>query len=92
MEPAILVPTGEFEIMGRLGLLALFCAALSGSAQAEAWTCSAKNMVSGNYDGGDTAYIHLSPYGRGNNYPVTRKGKTVTGRTSNGTPFVCKQQ
>lgn len=78
--------------MKRVGLLVLVSLALSGSAQAEAWTCSAKNIVSGNYDGGATAYIHLSPYERGNNYPVTRKGKTVTGRTSNGTPFVCKQQ
>ncbi|MGY8631761.1 hypothetical protein RAD15_04570 [Bradyrhizobium sp. 14AA] len=83
---------GEFEMMGRLGLLAFVFVAMSGSAQAEAWTCSAKNIVSGNYAGGDTAYIHLSPYERGNNYPVTKKGKTVTGRTSNGTPFVCKQQ
>lgn len=72
------------------GMLLLTSLALSGQANAADWTCSAKNMITGNYDGGATAYIHLSPYGRGNNYPVTKKGKTVTGHTSNGTPFVCK--
>lgn len=64
---------------------------LCNSAHAGTWTCSAKNMITGAYDGGERAYIHLSPYGRGNNYPVTKRGKkTVIGRTSNGTPFTCK--
>lgn len=66
--------------------------AFTGTAHAASWTCTAKNMITGNYDGGSTAYIHLSPYGRGHDYPVAKRGKTVTGHTSNGTPFVCKQR
>jgi hypothetical protein len=71
-------------------LLAAF--ALSSPASATEWVCSAKNMITGHYDGGATAYIHLSPYNRGHDYPVGKKGKTVTGHTSNGTPFVCKHR
>jgi len=89
--------TGLDRLMGyvrshrtMLALITLLLA--SSAAHAQSWTCSARDMITGTYDGGATAYIHLSPYGRGNHYPVTKKGKTVTGRTSNGTPFVCKQQ
>jgi hypothetical protein len=56
------------------------------------WKCSAKNLVNASYDGGGSAYIHLAPYGRGNNYPVTKRGRNkVVGKTSNGTPFVCRR-
>jgi hypothetical protein len=73
-------------------MLILASFALSSAASAAEWTCSAKNMITGNYDGGATAYIHLSPYNRGHDYPVAKKGRMVTGHTSNGTPFVCKRR
>lgn len=62
----------------------------AGPASAEAWKCSAKGLVTGTYDGGGTAYIHLQGFPNGSHYPVTRKGKTATGVTKNGTPFICK--
>lgn len=77
--------------MKRIGLSVLIWAALFGSAHAETWTCSAAKMASGSYDGGSMAYIHLSPYPNGKPYPVARKGKVATGKTSDGTSFVCRQ-
>jgi hypothetical protein len=58
-------------------------------AHAEGWTCSAPGMVSGSYDGGNAAYIHLTGFSTGGTYPVTRNGKRATGTTKNGTKFVC---
>lgn len=56
------------------------------------WKCSAKNLANASYDGGSSAYIHLAPYGRGHDYPVTKRGRNkVIGTTSNGTPFVCRR-
>lgn len=71
--------------------LAAFAFAISGSAHAGSWRCSANNMVSGQYDGGATAYIHLSGFNQGSDYPVRKSGNKATGVTKNGTPFVCRQ-
>lgn len=65
---------------------------LASKVEAESWTCSAPGLLSGSYDGGATAYIHLAPYQNGNSYPVVKKGKTAIGKTSNGTSFVCTQK
>lgn len=73
-------------------LAMLLCTAFVSDVNAQNWTCSAPGMQSGTYDGGATAYIHLSAYPSGNAYPVTKKGKTATGKTSNGTPFTCVQK
>ena len=78
--------------MKRLGVIILFTAGLCGSASAQSWTCSAPGMQSGTYDGGATAYIHLSAYSNGKAYPVVKKGKTASGKTSDGTPFTCVQK
>lgn len=59
-------------------------------AQAKSWKCSAPGLVSGSYDGGTTAYIHLQGFSSGGTYSVTRKGNVVTGVTANGTRFTCK--
>ncbi|WP_076857906.1 hypothetical protein [Bradyrhizobium mercantei] len=56
-----------------------------------AWTCSAPGLITGQYDGGDSAYIHLTGFRTGNNYPVAKKGNRATGTTKNGTHFVCTQ-
>jgi hypothetical protein len=64
--------------------------AISSSAHAGSWSCSAKNMVTGRYDGGATAYIHLSGFNTGSNYPVSKSGSKVSGVTKNGTPFTCR--
>lgn len=59
-------------------------------AHAEGWTCSAPGLVSGSYDGGGTAYIHLAGFPDGGNYSVQTIGaKKVTGTTKNGTKFSC---
>jgi hypothetical protein len=49
-------------------------------------------MISGAYDGGSQAYIHLEGFSSGGQYPVTRNaaGTTATGTTANGTRFTCK--
>ena len=57
--------------------------------QTSGWTCTAAKFADGHYEGGTTAYIHLSPYSSGHDYPVTRKGKMATGTTADGTPFKC---
>ena len=73
--------------------IVLFAAAtVGGPASAEAWTCSASGMVSGSYDGGSSAYIHLTGYPNGGTYPVQKQGKRATGTTRNGTKFVCVQK
>lgn len=53
------------------------------------WTCTATNLLDARYNGGNTAYIHLSPYSDGRRYAVIVSGNRATGQTSNGTPFVC---
>ena len=68
-------------------------ALLAGSAVpslAESWSCSAPGLVSGSYGGGGSAYIHLTGYGTGNDYPVTRQGNVASGVTKDGTRFTCR--
>lgn len=60
--------------------------------RAEGWTCSAPGMVSGSYDGGSSAYIHLSGFPDGGTYSVQKQGKRASGTTKNGTKFVCVQK
>jgi hypothetical protein len=75
----------------RITVLAAFSLlSLTASAQAETWKCTAKGMISGSYDGGATAHIHLTGFSSGGTYAVTKKGKTATGVTANGTPFTCR--
>lgn len=57
-----------------------------------AWICSAPGMISGSYDGGDSAYIHLTGFPSGGSYPVKKSGKSASGTTKNGTRFVCVQK
>lgn len=76
-------------------LFAILCAAaaLCASpvlAQDKKWTCSAPGMVSGSYDGGSHAYIHLSGFKSGGRYKVAVSGNTASGKTANGTRFTCK--
>lgn len=59
-------------------------------AAAETWRCSAPGLVSASYDGGSTAYVHLSGFSSGGNYAVVKKGKVATGTTQNGTTFTCR--
>ena len=63
---------------------------IASGANAETWKCSANGLVNGSYDGGGTAYVHLSGFPSGGHYPVNKKGKTASGVTANGTPFTCK--
>ncbi len=75
------------------GLTAAFVFTASTAAMAGAWQCSAAKLKAYRYTGGDKAYIHLRPYGKGGWYAV---GKTATGhvsgRTKDGTPFVCARR
>ncbi len=57
-----------------------------------AWACSAPGMISGSYDGGSSAYIHLQGFNSGGNYSVSRNGTTAKGTTANGTPFTCREK
>lgn len=60
------------------------------AAHAEGWTCSAPGLVSGSYDGGAMAYIHLTGFPDGGTYAVLKSGSSkVTGVTKNGTKFTC---
>lgn len=77
--------------MKRTFFLALFVL-VSGNANAQSWSCSAPGMISGSYDGGESAYIHLSGFPSGGTYPVRKQGKRVTGTTKNGTTFTCSQK
>ena len=70
--------------------IALFSFATA--AQAQGWSCSAPGVVSGTYDGGGSAYIHLDSFPSGGTYPVQRNGKRATGTTKNGTRFTCVQK
>ena len=55
------------------------------------WKCTASGLVNASYDGGDSAYVHLSGFSYGGTYPVTRNkaGTVATGTTANGTKFTC---
>ena len=64
-------------------LLILGLLLASTSAYAQAWTCSAPGMISGSYDGGESAYIHLNGFPSGGTYPVRKQGKRATGTTKN---------
>ena len=75
-------------------IAALIVATVSVEAQTakpKTWTCSAPNLVYSSYDGGETAYVHLSPYPSGGTYSVTKNkaGTQASGVTANGTKFVC---
>ncbi|WP_295845432.1 hypothetical protein [Tardiphaga sp.] len=61
-------------------------------AHAETWTCSAPGIISGNYDGGSMAYIHLTGYPDGGTYSVSKHGNKATGTTKNGTKFTCSKK
>lgn len=71
-------------------LVLLILLATSSSAHAENWTCTAPNMISGSYDGGSMAYIHLTGFPDGGTYSVQKSGNNkVSGTTKNGTKFTC---
>lgn len=56
------------------------------------WVCTAPNMVSGRYTGGDWAFIHLAAYQSGGSYRLLEKSEfVVKGVTKDGTPFECKK-
>lgn len=65
---------------------------MSYPARAQSWTCSAPELISGSYDGGDTAYLHFPGHSRGSYYPVRKNGKRATGVTKRGKAFVCSQK
>ncbi len=69
-------------------------AGASAPAVAATWECKATGIQNYTYDGGGSAYIHLAPFQRGSNYPVTvsKDGKKATGVTANGTPFTCTKK
>jgi hypothetical protein len=65
-----------------------------GGVDTSGWSCSARGMVMGRYGGGDDAYIQLSGFARGGDYPVklNQQGNVATGTTGNGTPFTCTKR
>ena len=66
--------------------------AIAGTVNAgHGWKCTANLIADASYSGSGWAYIHLSPYNGGHQYPVTLSGngKKATGHTSDGTPFTC---
>ena len=77
--------------------VSLFCTtalkAQTASPTADAkWVCTAANMVSGRYTGGDWAFIHLAAYSNGGSYKIVEKSESVAkGVTKDGTPFECKK-
>jgi hypothetical protein len=58
--------------------------------KSKSWKSSAPGMVSGSYEGGDSAYIHLSGFRHGGSYAVTKRGNVASGTTANGTKFTCR--
>ena len=76
-----------------LSIFVLFIAFLDNplSAKEVKWKCVADGLENFEFDGGNTAYIHLESYNSGNNYYVEfNASKTVaTGKTGDGTPFTC---
>jgi hypothetical protein len=72
---------------------AVFTLAYLPAAHADSWTCSAPGLVSGSYDGGPTAYIHLTGFPDGGTYSVQKSGNNkVSGTTKNGTKFTCSKR
>lgn len=75
--------------------VAVALAGLSGAAAAQSgkkWICTAEKLQNFSYKGGKTAMIHLKPYKSGGNYQVTPVSDTkVTGKTKDGTPFICEK-
>ncbi len=57
------------------------------------WACGAPGLISAYYSGGNTASVHLQGFQTGGTYAVTKNaaGTEATGKTANGTTFVCKQ-
>ena len=78
-------------VMYAAALAATAVAVGAAVAQGKPWKCTATGIVSGSYDGGATAYIHLDGFSKGGSYPVTKKGNVATGVTANGTKFTCRQ-
>lgn len=76
------------RFVGLFGLLV--AATVLASPALAAWKCSAPGLVSGSYDGGSSAYIHLKGFQSGGTYPVSKKGNVATGTTKNGTKFTCR--
>jgi len=78
-----------------LGLIGAVEAAVAQSAKpaaaAKSWKCTASGLVTASYDGGDSAYVHLTGFSYGGTYPVTKNkaGTVATGTTANGTKFTC---
>lgn len=58
---------------------------------AEGWKCSAPGLIAARYEGGATAYVHLSGFAYGGNYKVKKSGDKATGVTANGTKFTCRR-
>jgi hypothetical protein len=76
----------------KCSILSIALFAFATSAQAESWSCSASGIVTGSYDGGGSAYIHLNGFPSGGTYPVQKNGKRASGVTKNGTRFTCVQK
>lgn len=75
-----------------VALLASFLVLITIPAESQgAWKCSAPGLVSGSYDGGATAYIHLQGFPSGGSYAVTKNGNVASGTTANGTRFTCRR-
>lgn len=56
------------------------------------WVCTAQNLASARYTGGDWANIHLAQYSSGGSYKILEKTELVAkGVTKDGTPFECKK-
>ncbi|MES2280366.1 MAG: hypothetical protein V4542_03055 [Pseudomonadota bacterium] len=56
------------------------------------WVCTAQNLASARYTGGDWANIHLAQYSSGGSYKIIEKTELVAkGVTKDGTPFECKK-
>lgn len=79
--------------MKRVILASIFAMTLSPGANAQGvkWTCTAPRLAEFDYRGGKTATIRLEQYSRGGEYLVTKSadGNTATGKTGDGTTFVC---
>lgn len=81
----------KFLLMPLLAVALVSCqSAPQKTANAGGWECTAKNLQSGSYTGGDYAYIHLSAYNNGGNYKVDKvSSNEVVGTTKDNTPFRC---
>ena len=55
------------------------------------WVCAAKGLKTARYSGGSRAYVHLKSFRKGSDYAVTKNSDgSVSGKTANNTPFVCR--